>query len=183
MEETQAIVDKYNTMTQVPSAMNAECYDVKFYDNLRPTEIYFGKTGTTWRIDEGDQVKVKAQGEPNKAMLGSILVKCSKLDKYFANGFGNIHGAAMVTWLDCLTTVALMAFDPKGKPSMSLSLSANFMNSASIKDTPIYFNVKILKMGRTVGFTEVDILDKNFKIVCSMTHNKAFVSTSKMAKM
>ena len=115
-------------------------------------------------------------------MVGSLLMKCTKLDKYFSNPYGTLHGAAMVTYMDLFTGLVVMAFDINSRDHVSINMSINFMNAAKIEDSPVYFLVKLIKLGKSVAFMEMDILDKDKRIISKMTHNKAIISSMSMEK-
>ena len=103
------------------------------------------------------------------------MLRISDVGDYFANPYGKIHGGAMVTWLDCLTSLSIYAFDKFDRmESVSLNMTADFMNAGS--QEPILFKVKVLKIGKQIAFTECEILDQNFRLLASCTHKKAFIN-------
>ena len=44
-------------------------------------------------------------------MVGYIKFKYDKVTKYMANGMGSLHGGAIATWVDGITSLAIFAFD------------------------------------------------------------------------
>ena len=108
-------------------------------------------------------------------MLGTITCRCDSVTDYYSNPMGKIHGGAMLTWLDCLTSVGIYAFDDKERmASVSLNITADFLSAGSI-GKPVFFVIKILKVGRSIAFTEFQMLDGKGRLLSSMTHKKAFV--------
>ena len=103
-------------------------------------------------------------------------MRCDNLPNYYANSFGNLHGAAMVTWLDDLTCNAVAAFSNQPNETVSLNMQANYLNKISINDTPLFFKLIVRKIGKTVGFAEMQILSKDGEIIAKMAHNLAFTN-------
>ena len=91
---------------------------------------------------------------------------------FFFDEPGTLHDGATATLIDIIGTLALLAKDhTRGGVSVDLNLSY-------VSAVPLGKNVicrgKVLKIGRTLGFTEVDILNAEGAIVASGRHTKAF---------
>jgi acyl-coenzyme A thioesterase PaaI-like protein len=45
--------------------------------------------------------------------MGYLIYKIKNLVKIFSNPMGKIHGGAMATWVDVLTSLGISGFDEK----------------------------------------------------------------------
>ena len=117
-------IDDYKGL-EPPSFIN------NFYSNLEILEIYDAKTGETNNFDKSP-IEVH-WGAKDPRILGTVLYKFSNVDGNFSNQFGNIHGGAIVTWVDIVTSAAITGFDMKNRRiHVSLSLSTDFINAGKI---------------------------------------------------
>ena len=145
-------------------------------------EVFDAQSGETYVVEGNKDFKLKGSGAKLNNLEGTLLLRISEVGEYFANPYGKIHGGAMVTWLDCLTSLAIFAFDKSDRmESVSLNMTADFMNAASQK--PLLFKVIVRKIGKMIAFTECEILDEKFKLLASCTHKKAFINAKVMAKL
>ena len=93
----------------------------------------------------------------------------------FSNPMGKIHGGAMATWVDVLTSLAIFAFDEKERiMSVSINITQDFINAGNIGED-IYFKAVVKKLGRNIAFTECVIYNQDMKILSTASHKKAFV--------
>ncbi|CAK0824628.1 unnamed protein product [Prorocentrum cordatum] len=73
------------------------------------------------------------------------------------NNWGTMHGGASATLVDVLGTMALLARDPQ-RAGVSVEMSQTFLAPARGGETVIASG-KVVKYGRSLGFTEVKITD------------------------
>ena len=94
---------------------------------------------------------------------------------------GKVHGGAMATWVDVVTSLAICALDPFERlTSVSANMSMSFLNGASIGDD-LYFSTTLDKVGKNLAFTSCTILGPDKKtIILQGTHTKAFINLAKM---
>jgi acyl-coenzyme A thioesterase 13 len=93
------------------------------------------------------------------------------------NGYGTLHGGAIATLVDILGTLALVALD-KTKAGVSVDLNVTYLSPAKAGEKVICMG-KTLRLGKTLGFTEVEIFvqDKisgNKRLIATGRHTKAF---------
>ena len=114
-------------------------------------------------------------------LVGSVTFKYKSVPKLFANPIGKIHGGAMVTWVDALTSIAVYVFDQKHRAySVTISMAIDCVRVGNLGED-IYIKADVLKVGKSLAFTECQILNSNQHLIASATHKKAFVN--KDAKM
>ena len=97
--------------------------------------------------------------------MGHITFRVAKPGLYFCNGMGSIHGGAIATWADIMTTMAIFAFDKKERlMSVSLNLSIDYL-TAGLKDQPLYIKAIVKKLGKNICFTECVLLNERNQVI------------------
>ena len=67
---------------------------------------------------------------------------------------GKIHGGAMMTWVDSLTSIAVFAFDQKKRMfSVTVNMSVDCVRAGKLGED-IYIKADVLKVGKNLVFTE-----------------------------
>eukprot|EP00301_Raphidiophrys_heterophryoidea_P013098 c20446_g1_i1.p1 GENE.c20446_g1_i1~~c20446_g1_i1.p1 ORF type:complete len:192 (+),score=53.65 c20446_g1_i1:29-604(+) len=95
-----------------------------------------------------------------------------KVDKSLANAYDTLHGGAISLLIDVLGTMALLTLDHK-RAGVSVEMSSTFCAAAKIGDE-IVVTGKVLKYGRRLGFTQVDITRKaDGVLLATGRHTKA----------
>ena len=96
-----------------------------------------------------------------------------------SNSYNTLHGGAISTIVDVMGTVALLTKD-QTKAGVTVELNTSFCSAAKV-GSMLEIEGKILKSGRTLGFTQVDIYSidnstetQQRKLVASGRHTKAF---------
>jgi acyl-coenzyme A thioesterase 13 len=90
-----------------------------------------------------------------------------------ANGYGTLHGGFIATIVDVVGTLALLAKD-HNKPGVSLDLNVSYIQAAQIGEK-IVCKGKVLKLGNSFGFTEVELVrESDGKLIAKGRHTKAF---------
>ena len=69
--------------------------------------------------------------EIGKGYPGSIFFTC-KAPEFTRNAWNVVHGGALSTYVDMVTTIAIYGFDEKGRGQVSAKLDMDFMNTADI---------------------------------------------------
>ena len=106
--------------------------ETPFY-KLRVIEILNGKTDQLYRIGNGDNVKVVPYTPlPNhEKTVGYVTLKFANVSEHFANPMGGVHGGALATWVDIVTSIAIFALDPHNRPTtVSVSLDMDYIGGA-----------------------------------------------------
>eukprot|EP01138_Halocafeteria_seosinensis_P007195 gb/GECG01007358.1/.p1 GENE.gb/GECG01007358.1/~~gb/GECG01007358.1/.p1 ORF type:complete len:202 (+),score=24.50 gb/GECG01007358.1/:1-606(+) len=123
-------------------------------------------TTTTSRFDRTmDGLKV--------VKLGDGWVRCEmEATESVLNSYGTIHGGALSTIVDISSTIALMTKDVM-KAGVSVELNVSFASAAKAGEQ-IVIEAWVLKMGRKLGFTQVDVRRKSDgQLIVSGRHTKA----------
>ena len=88
------------------------------------------------------------------------------------NSYGGLHGGATCTLVDVVGTMALISTDPT-RAGVSVDLSVSFTNAAKKGET-IRLVGRVLKTGKRLGFTEVQIYRvSDGALVATGRHTKA----------
>lgn len=91
------------------------------------------------------------------------------------NTYGTLHGGAVCTLVDVVGTMALLTTDPT-RAGVSVDLNVNFL-SAAPGGARIVVEGRVLKTGKRLGFTQVDIfvikLDGTRVLAATGRHTKA----------
>ena len=157
---------------------------------FRPLLPHFFSSNST--EDEGFIARAKSLGA--NALLGAFLhqgkfdqcmskltvvhiesgfVKCQMpVTKEVSNFFNTLHGGATSTLIDVVGTMAILSKDPL-KPGVSVELNASFISAAQL-GTNITIEGKLLKMGRKLAYTSVDLYSEEGKLIATGRHTKAF---------
>lgn len=105
--------------------------------------------------------------------IGGGEVTCSlKVLPELRNAYGTLHGGAISTIVDVVGTLALLGVDPT-RAGVSVDLNVTFVRAAKADSTVIVV-AKVTKVGRKLGFTEVELTDKETgKVIALGRHTKA----------
>jgi len=101
------------------------------------------------------------------------LVVCSLvIDERTANSYGTLHGGAIASLVDIVGTLALLAQDAS-KGGVTVELSTSYCSSAKL-GSRVTIHGKTLKLGKSLGFTQVDVFSEAGALIASGRHTKAF---------
>jgi acyl-coenzyme A thioesterase 13 len=105
--------------------------------------------------------------------IGGGQVTCSlKVEPQLRNAYGTLHGGAISTIVDVVGSLALLGVDPT-RGGVSVDLNVTFVRAAKAGSTVIAVG-KVTKTGRKLGFTEVELTDKETgKVIALGRHTKA----------
>ena len=96
-----------------------------------------------------------------------MTFRADNVTKAFTNRMGIIHGGAIFTWLDVVTSLAIYAFDKKEHiASVSVHMDSDFINSAQIGQ-PLLFKAIVHKYGKNMAFTDCLIYTLDGKLIAS----------------
>ena len=93
------------------------------------------------------------------------------------NSYGSLHGGAIASLVDIAGTLALLGVD-KDKGGVTVELSTSFIAAAPVGST-VKVKAACLKMGRTLGFTQVDLYNDKGALIATGRHTKAFAASKK----
>ena len=100
-------------------------------------------------------------------------IMCTMLvDEGVQNAYKTLHGGAVSTIVDVVGTMALLSIDAT-KPGVSVDLNVSFATAAKASSI-VQIEGKVLKMGKRLGFTTVDIRREDGTLVATGRHTKAF---------
>ena len=88
------------------------------------------------------------------------------------NNYRTLHGGATSTLVDVVGTLALLGKDPT-RPGVSIEMNQSFTSAAKVGDQ-LRISGTVLRSGKTLGFTEVNIYiaDESARLVASGRHTK-----------
>ncbi len=90
------------------------------------------------------------------------FVSCTlTVDERMRNSYGGLHGGAITTIIDVVGTLALLANDPK-RGGVSVEINVNYLSAVKVGEK-VTVTGKVLKTGKSLGFTQVDIIKQDGK--------------------
>jgi acyl-coenzyme A thioesterase 13 len=99
-------------------------------------------------------------------------VRCSfTATRAISNSYDTLHGGATCLLVDIVGTIALLAKDPT-RAGVSVEISTSFLSAAKVGEE-LVAEGRVLKVGRSLGFTQVDIRTKEGKLIATGRHTKA----------
>lgn len=99
-------------------------------------------------------------------------VECSfPVSEGVVNTYGTLHGGAIATLVDVVGTIALLTKDPT-RAGVTVEMSTSYLKAAKGGET-VKIVGQVLKAGKTLGFTQVDIFNAKGDLLASGRHTKA----------
>lgn len=87
------------------------------------------------------------------------------------NSYNTLHGGCTASLVDVMGTLALLAANVK-RAGVSLDINISYLSAIKIDDTIVCVG-RVLKAGKTIGHTQVDIYNKSDnKLVATGRHTK-----------
>uniref|UniRef100_A0A8B9LKJ7 Acyl-coenzyme A thioesterase 13 n=1 Tax=Astyanax mexicanus TaxID=7994 RepID=A0A8B9LKJ7_ASTMX len=127
----------------------------------RPTEIHQASGGSF-----SGSLKV----ELVSATPGKVICEM-KVEEEHTNRLGMLHGGMTATLIDIISTTALM-YTERGAPGVSVDMNITYMTAAKVGED-VVITAQVLKEGRTLAFTTVDLINKaNGKLIAQGRHTK-----------
>ncbi|XP_012494124.1 PREDICTED: acyl-coenzyme A thioesterase 13 [Propithecus coquereli] len=104
------------------------------------------------------------------AVPGKVVCEM-KVEEEHTNKMGTLHGGLTATLVDDVSTVALLCTE-RGLPGVSVDMNITYMSPAKIGED-VVITAHVLKQGRTLAFTSVDLTNKaTGKLVAQGRHTK-----------
>ncbi|KAF5925096.1 acyl-coenzyme A thioesterase 13 [Diceros bicornis minor] len=104
------------------------------------------------------------------ATPGKVICEM-KVEEAHTNKMGTLHGGMIATLVDNISTMALL-FTERGVPGVSVDMNIAYMSPAKLGED-ILITAHILKQGKTLAFTSVDLTNKvTGKIIAQGRHTK-----------
>ena len=114
-------------MTQIINDRNGKSFEVPFYD-LKIVEIVNGQKKYAIKDNE-----IQSEKDFDGQKECSITFRADSNDNRFGNRLGIVHGGAILTWLDVVTSLAIYAFDKNSNlASVSVHMDADYINAAQV---------------------------------------------------
>jgi acyl-coenzyme A thioesterase 13 len=105
--------------------------------------------------------------------IGADGVECTlTVTPELCNNYKTLHGGATSTLVDVVGTLALLGKDPT-RPGVSVEMNQSFTSAAKVGDQ-LRITGKVLRSGKTLGFTEVNIYsaDDSARLIATGRHTK-----------
>ncbi|XP_008691154.1 acyl-coenzyme A thioesterase 13 [Ursus americanus] len=104
------------------------------------------------------------------AAPGKVICEM-KVEEVHTNKYGTLHGGMTATLVDNISTMALMCTE-RGAPGVSVDMNITYMSPAKVGED-LVITAHILKQGKTLAFTSVDLMNKTTgKLVAQGRHTK-----------
>ncbi|KAG8442313.1 hypothetical protein GDO86_011202 [Hymenochirus boettgeri] len=104
------------------------------------------------------------------ACQGKVVCEL-QVEEEHTNRGGTLHGGLTATLVDIVSTAALLNTE-RGAPGVSVDMNITYMNAAKIGDS-ILITAQVLKQGRTLAFSTVDVTNKvSGKLIAQGRHTK-----------
>ena len=87
-----------------------------------------------------------------------------------------IHGGALMSWIDCMTSIAIFGFDKKRRMfAITVNMSIDCASIGKINED-FLIKADVLHVGKHFAFAECKHLDPNGRLIASGTHKMAFLN-------
>ena len=162
----QEVLDMMENFKVMLTGGTSDRFDIPFY-NVKCVEIYDGKRGKLYTSQDGKTCEEKQLGNKvdNEKILGHMTFKYENVPSLFSNPMGKLHGGAIATWVDIVTSIAIYGLDPAHRPlTVSVGLNVDYIGSGNI-DEDLYMKAILLKSGKQFAFTECTLMDKDGRII------------------
>ena len=104
--------------------------------------------------------------------IGDGEVECEiAVDEHLTNAYGTLHGGAVSTLVDIVGTLALLSRDPT-RAGVSVEINTTFVAAAKA-GADVTVTGRVLKAGKRLGFTQVDLIVGEQQLVATGRHTKA----------
>jgi acyl-coenzyme A thioesterase 13 len=101
-----------------------------------------------------------------------ILVVDVEVDEKLSNSYGNLHGGALATLIEVLTSLAAYALNPQ--PSVTIDLHVTCVSNARTS-TKITFECQVERKGKSIVFTSCRVLGNTGQLVAIASHTKKII--------
>lgn len=97
-------------------------------------------------------------------------MKYSNVGKHHLNNNGTIHGGALATWIDLVTSLSIIFIS--GFPTVSVGIHVDYIGAAS-EGCDLYFDTSVDKVGKTISFASCQVTTADGKILANASHTVA----------
>uniref|UniRef100_A0A8C4QSY5 Acyl-coenzyme A thioesterase 13 n=1 Tax=Eptatretus burgeri TaxID=7764 RepID=A0A8C4QSY5_EPTBU len=104
------------------------------------------------------QQRVESSLHAVSASPGHLVCEMG-VEKEHTNRGGTMHGGLTALLVDSVSTLALFT-TKDGRPGVSVDMNITYMKAAQEGET-VMITADVLKQGRTLAFTSVDIMNKD----------------------
>jgi acyl-coenzyme A thioesterase 13 len=84
---------------------------------------------------------------------------------------GTLHGGAVATLVDVLGSLALLAKDHT-RGGVSVELNVSYLLAVKAGER-VYCKGRVVKLGKALGFTQIDLYNQNGKLAATGRHTKS----------
>ena len=99
---------------------------------------------------------------------GRITFSCVP-DESMYNTLGMVHGGAVCTLLDTVTSSALHTTLPQGVGYTYIEIKVNYLKAVTLTSGPQTAVGNVVKAGSRIGFTDGQVIDASGKLVATAT--------------
>lgn len=114
-----------------------------------------------------DTLQVISASRDSNNKTGTIIMKYSNVKNHQLNNQGQIHGGALATWADVVTSLSIWFIS--GISSVSVSLHMDYIGAASI-GADLYFHTRVDKVGKNLSFCTCQVTTAKNKIIANASH-------------
>ena len=98
------------------------------------------------------------------------------MTNYYCNPMGTVHGGAIASWVDIITSMAIFAFDKLTRTrTVTLDLSTDYMSAGQVGED-IVFVATVMKSTKKFAFTKCDCFAKSGRLMSTSTHKKVYIN-------
>ena len=153
-------------------------FEISFYEFI-VTEIWDAKAGKVWSVKDDEEVVLLKKITPDPYQEGHFVFSFpgNKVTNYYCNPMGSVHGGAIASWVDILTSAAIWAFDIKlsRMRHVSLGLSTEYISGGKVGEG-ILFKATIMKITKKIAFSRCECYDEKWRLMSTSTHKKMFIN-------
>ncbi|KAF2072688.1 hypothetical protein CYY_005994 [Polysphondylium violaceum] len=125
-----------------------------------------------WRDCRGFDSIVLDKIKLEEAEIGKLV--CSMIvTPDICNIYSTLHGGAMATVVDVISSLAVLSMnkDATFKPSVSVEISVNYASAAKM-NSKVYIYSSCYKEGKNLAFTETVLKNEKDEVICKGSHTK-----------
>jgi len=111
---------------------------------------------------------------------GILVIEMNVTDSVCNLG-GTLHGGAIATGIDFVTTVSVALSDKEGRAGVSTDLNVSYFRP-TLKDSKVYFHSQIVKHGKSLAFAICKVKSENGELLAEGRHTK-YLSTPTLSEI
>jgi acyl-coenzyme A thioesterase 13 len=146
--------------------------DLSFTDACRRNlckvkTLSFEKKSYEWNVV--DKLEIVSATRSDKSR-GKVVMKYSNVASHHLNNQGNIHGGALATWVDVVTSLSIWFVS--NVFTVSVGIHVDYIGAVSA-DCDLVFDTRVDKVGNTISFATCQITTGDGKVIANATHTVA----------